>query len=96
MARGRLLQQAVEQLALLGVERAEDLVLGGRERGLGLRQPPRALVGQLDDVATAIVARASAQDQPIALEFVEQPDQVGSVGPQRGRERLLGGASVIA
>jgi hypothetical protein len=81
VARGRLLQQAVERLALLGVERAEHVILGGGQRGLCLRQPLCALVGQLDDVATAIVARAAPQDQPVALEFVEQPDQIGSVCP---------------
>jgi hypothetical protein len=96
MARGRLLQQAVEHLALLGVERAQHIVLGGREPRLGLGQPRCPVVGQLDDVAAAIVARAAAQDQPSGLEFVEQADQVGSVRLQRGGERLLGWAAVIA
>jgi hypothetical protein len=96
VARRRLLEQAVEGLALLGVERSQHLVLGGGERRLRVGQTLCSVVGQLDDVAAAVLGRAPAQDQPVGLELVEQADQVRAIGLQRGGERLLGGTAVVA
>jgi hypothetical protein len=96
VARRRLLKQAVEGLTLLGVERTQHLFLGGGERGLGICQALGSVAGQLDDVAAAVFGRAAAQDQAVGLELVEQTDQVRSIGLQRGRERLLCGAAVVA
>ena len=60
VARRRLLEQAVEGLALLGVERSQHLVLGGGERRLGVGQALGSVAGQLDDVAAAVLGRAPA------------------------------------
>jgi hypothetical protein len=96
VSRRRLLQQAVERLALLLVERAEDVVLGRCERQLDLAQPGAPGVGELDRVAPAILVRAAPQRQAGALELVQQADEVRAVDPERARERLLRRAAVIA
>lgn len=96
MAGGRLLQQLVELLALVGVEGAEHVVLGHRQRALRLLEALRAVLREVDDVAAAVLDGAPPRDQPIGLELVEQADEVGPVDVQLGGERLLGGAAMVA
>ena len=79
----RQLQQRVELPALLAVERAEHLVLGGRERALGLHEQAGPALGQLDQVAAAVRARPAACDQPLRLELIQQPDEVRAVDLER-------------
>jgi hypothetical protein len=96
VAGSRLLKQAVERLALFGVERPQHLVLGVGERRLRLRQALSSVARQLDDVAAAVLGRAAPQDQPVGLELVEQADQVRAVGLQCRGKRLLRGAAMVA
>ena len=86
----------MERLAFAGVEGAEHHVLGGGESAFGLGEPVRPLGGHLDDMAAAVVDRPPAGDQPLGLELVEQPDEVGRVDLQRRGERLLRAAAVVA
>jgi hypothetical protein len=90
------LEQAVERLALVGVEPAEDVVLSRCECRLGLVEAADAAVGELDDVAPAVVDRPAAGDQAVVLELVEQADEVRPVDSKRAGERLLGAAVVVA
>jgi hypothetical protein len=78
VAAGRLLEQAIERLALLVVEVAEHLVLDGGERELRFGESLRPGRGELDDMSAAILARAPPLDQLVGLELVEQPDEVGA------------------
>ena len=96
MAGGRLLQELVEQLALLGVEGAEDVVLRRREGALGRREALRPRGGQVDEVATTVLDRAAPGDEAVGLQLVEQADEVRAVDVELRRERLLRAAVVIA
>jgi hypothetical protein len=91
-----LLKEEVQGLALIFVEAGEDLVLGGGERGLRLGQPLGSEGRHVHGVPPSIFARPSALDQALALEFVEEPDQVRAVDLKHVRERVLGAAAMIA
>jgi hypothetical protein len=54
-AGGGQLKQAVERFALTGIECAEHLFVDLCQRGLGLRELLRAGVGELDQVASAVL-----------------------------------------
>ncbi len=82
--------------ALIGGERAEDLVLDGGEPLLGGVQGSQAGGGELDDVAAAVVGVAPARDQAARFEVVEEPDEVAWVESERFGERLLAGGAVVA
>jgi hypothetical protein len=47
-------------------------------------------------VPAAILGRAPALDQPVGLQVVDQPDEVGPVELQIRRQRLLAAESLAA
>jgi hypothetical protein len=96
VAAGRLLQQLVEQLALVGVERAEDVVLGGGQRALRRAQALVAGLGQVHQVAATILDRPAPRDQAVGLQLVEQADEVRAVDAELLGERLLRAPAVVA
>jgi hypothetical protein len=93
---GRLLEELVEQLALFGVERAEDVVLRGGQRALRCAQALVAGLGEVHEVAATILERPAPGDEPVGLQLVEQADEVRAVDAQLLGERLLGAAAVVA
>jgi hypothetical protein len=96
VAGGRPLEQAIERLAFVGVQAPEDVVLGGGQGRLGLGQSADSPVGELDEVAAAVVGRPPPGDEAVGLELVEQADEVRPIDVERARERLLRAVAVIA
>ncbi len=82
--------------ALLGAQRAEDLVLDGREAPLGGLQGGQPLGGEIDDVAAAIVGVAPTRGEAARFEIVEQADEIARIESKCFGERLLTGRAVVA
>src|SRR5436190_7913431 len=90
---GELEQQLVQRVALLRLERSEELVLDPL--------PDRAQLGELflagrlqaDEVSPPVGRVAPTLDQPVGLELVQQPDEPAAVVAERvgdGGLRLAG------
>jgi hypothetical protein len=64
VARRRLREQLVQHLALIGVERAEHLVLGGGEPRFGLGQPRASVVCQRAALLNVQVKEWTVAERP--------------------------------
>src|SRR3954451_18971707 len=72
----RLVEQLAQGAPLLGAERGEDLLLDALHPLLRVLDRRAAGVGQLHDVATAVVGVAAANQIARVLELVEHQDEV--------------------
>src|SRR5919197_5469222 len=86
---GDLRQQPEELSPLRLVDAGEELLLHLRDRPLGGRDLRTAFLGELDDVAAPIRGVATADDQALGLEIVEQPDQLARIDNDRIDQPLL-------
>jgi EmrB/QacA subfamily drug resistance transporter len=91
----QLVQQDVQRLPALPIERGEKLLLdplGDRANALKLLL---ALRRELDDVAPPVLRIAPALDQPTLLESIEHPHELAAVEAQRVGNRSLGLADAL-
>ena len=87
--RATVTQELVELLALVGVERREELVLDSLDDRAKPRQLAFAFSCEHDGVAPPVVRVALAFDQAALLEAVEQPDELSAVELEGIRNRPL-------
>ncbi len=87
-------QECVQLLALLGVERSEELVLQAPRQRAELPERPLAVGGDADELPAAVVGVTLALDELLLLEFVEQADERAAVVAERvGDLRLCLGSA---
>jgi hypothetical protein len=86
---GHLRQIRAQPLPLGCRQRRQHLGLGAFGCPLRLGEPADAVIGQLEQVAAAIVGIAATDQRAVGLELVDQGDEVAGMDPQRAPERLL-------
>src|SRR5919197_4573968 len=84
---GYLRQQAEKLCPLVVANAGEELLLDLRNRSLGGRDLCTAFLGELDDVAPPVCGVATADDQTLRLQVVQQPDQLARIDADRLDQR---------
>ena len=82
-------EKLVEPLALVGVERREELVLDPLDDRTEPRELALPVRCQQDGVAPAVLRVALPLDQAALLETVQQPDELTAVEAERVGDRPL-------
>ena len=90
MVAGDAEEEAVEQLAALGVQRGEEVVLDPLHELAQLGELLLPFRGERDRVPAAVVRVAAALEQASLLEAVEQADELAAVELERVGDRRLG------
>jgi hypothetical protein len=82
-------EQLAKLSALLAVEGSQELVFDGGGRREGGVDSRLTFWRVLDDVPAAVDGVATAENQPLALEVVQQADQLRGIDANSVGERLL-------
>src|SRR5262249_47870479 len=80
---GELEQQRVQRLALLLVQRSQEVVVHRLDDGTQLAESALALRRDADEVTATVARVALALDQAALLQLVEQSDQMAAVVSER-------------
>ena len=86
---GEAEQKRVQDGPFLLAERIEEVVLDPLRESAQPLQRPLPVRREADDVPTAVVGIATALDEPLLFEFVEQSDELAAVVPQCVGDRAL-------
>src|SRR5581483_11174715 len=90
-----LQQEGVERLALLGVERGEEVVAQLRHRRRETDERAPSIAGEADDVPAAVLGVAVTLAEALLLEPIEDADHLAVVDAERVRDHRLGLAGLF-
>src|SRR2546429_740404 len=86
---GETKQEYVQARAFPVIEGSEELLLDLLRKGTELLQRPFPVRCETDEVPAAVLGIATALDEPLLLELVEQADELAAVVAQRVGDRSL-------